>query len=134
MQDTHDPFSYLLNEIRAHDAGLREDWDPYQRDHYLETLLIEEAQEIAWGRRHLTVIHGPVLDDVVADLLDELFVAWEEVASRAQWGRIGGGEDSHLTLAIADPQSDRWMDLALDAVAATNPGTWRSTVSAWFAP
>ena len=41
MQDTYDPFSYLLNEIRAHDAGLREHWDPYQRDHCFEVLLIE---------------------------------------------------------------------------------------------
>mgnify|MGYP001012207719 CR=1 FL=1 len=55
MQDTYDPFSYLLHEIRAHDAGLREDWDTRQRDHYLETLLIEEAQEIAWGRRFTIV-------------------------------------------------------------------------------
>ena len=64
MHDTHDPFSFLLNEIQAHDAGDRTTWDGELRAHYLDVLLVEEAQEIAWGRRHLTVIHGETLDEI----------------------------------------------------------------------
>lgn len=124
MQDTYDPFSYLLNEIRAHDAGLREDWDAHQRDHYLEVLLIEEAQEIAWGRHHLTVVHGEVTDDVDAELLDELFAAWEEVAEHAEWSRIGGVPDHHLTLAVAGPGAATLIAIALEAASHLRLSGW----------
>lgn len=127
MQDTYDPFSYLLSEIRAHDAGLREDWDPYQRDHYLEVLLIEEAQEIAWGRRHLTIVHGEVLDDVEAELLDEVFALWEEVAHLAEWSRIGGVPDHHLTLTVAGTEASTLMAVALDAATRLRLPRWMIT-------
>ncbi len=125
MQDTYDPFSYLFNEIRAHDAGLREDWAPYQRDHYLEVLLVEEAQEIAWGRHHLTVVHGEVLDDVEADLLDELFVTWEEIAAHAAWARIGGVPDRQMSLSISGPGRDAALASAANQALQLNPGGWR---------
>lgn len=140
MQDTYDPFSYLLNEIRAYDAGLREDWEPYQRDHYLEVLLIEEAQEIAWGRRHITVLHGPIVDDVEAELLDELFAMWEEIAEVVDWARIGGVPDDHMTITVAGPRSEEALALAADTalkvrarhwtiVETAIPGSARSTPS-----
>jgi len=125
MQDTYDPFSYLLNEIRAHDAGLREGWDAYQREHYLEVLLIEEAQEIAWGRRHLTVVHGAGVDDVEAELLDELFAAWEYLAEQAEWGRIGGVLDRHLTLTVSGAGADPLICSAADLASHCNPGPWK---------
>jgi len=124
MQDIYDPFSYLQNEIRAHDAGLRPDWDANQRDHYLEVLLIEEAQEIAWGRRHLTVVHGEVLDDVDAELLDELFAAWEDIAGRVAWARLGGVPDDHMTITLAGPHSEDALTLASDAALQLRPRHW----------
>lgn len=127
MQDTYDPFSYLLHEIRAYDAGLREDWDAHQRDHYLEVLLLEEAQEIAWGRHHLTVVHGEVTDDVEAELLDELFAAWEEVAEHAEWSRIGGVPDHHLTLTVAGNEASALVALALGAAARLRLSQWTIT-------
>lgn len=129
MQDTYDPFSYLLNEIRAHDAGLREDWDAGQRDHYLEVLLLEEAQEIAWGRHHLTLIHGEVVDDVEAELLDELFATWEEVADHAEWSRIGGVPDHHLTLTVAGRESPALIAAALAAATQLRLAGWIITDS-----
>jgi NTP pyrophosphatase (non-canonical NTP hydrolase) len=125
MQDTHDPFSYLLHEIRAYDAGLREDWDPYQRDHYLGVLLIEEAQEIAWGRRHLTVVHGEAVDDIEAELLDELFATWEEIAAHAAWARIGGVPDQQMSLSISGPGRDAALASAINQALQLNPGAWR---------
>lgn len=125
MQDTYDPFSYLLHEIRAHDAGLREDWDTRQRDHYLETLLIEEAQEIAWGRRHLTVVHGEPVDDVEAELLDELFAAWEDIGEDATWSRIGGVPDQHLTIALSGPDVGTHLAQAIECAMQSNPGHWK---------
>lgn len=124
MQDTYDPFSYLLSEIRAYDAGLREDWEPYQRDHYLDELLVEEAQEIAWGRRHLTVVHGEPADDVEDELLDELFAAWEEIAERGEWGRIGGVLDDHITVTFAGAQADEGLAIAAEAALRLRPNHW----------
>ncbi len=125
MQDTYDPFSYLLNEIRAHDAGLREDWQAYQRDHYLEVLLIEEAQELAWGRRHLTVIHREPVDDVEAELLDELFAAWEILVEHSEWARIGGVPDDHLTFSVAGQRREDLLSTAAECALQANPGHWR---------
>ena len=127
MQDTHDPFSYLLHEIRAYDAGLREDWDARQRAHYLYVLLVEEAQEVAWGRRHLTVVHGEVTDDVEAELLDELFAAWENVSDHSDWARIGGVPDHHLTLSVAGQRREDLLTVAADCALRANPGHWRIT-------
>lgn len=124
MQDTHDPFSYLLNEIRAFDAGLREHWEPYQRDHYLDVLLIEEAQEIAWGRHHLTVVHGEPVDEVEAELIDELFAAWEDIAEHCEWARIGGVPDQQLTLTISGEASDYLAARAISCASTANPGHW----------
>lgn len=130
MQDTYDPFSYLLNEIRAYDTGLREDWGTCQRRHYLDLLLVEEAQEIAWGRRHLTIVHGDAVDEVQAERLDDLFAAWENIATRAEWCRIGGVPDWHLTLTLADPQHEQWIRWAADQAIAINPGHWQLLATA----
>lgn len=125
MQDTYDPFSFLLSEIRAFDAGERENWDPYQRQHYLDVLLADEAEEIAWGRRHLTVVHGPTRDEVAAELLDELFSAWEDLAGLTSWSRIGGVPDHHLTLSVAGTCRDDALSAAADHALRANPGHWR---------
>lgn len=130
MQDIYDPFSFLLSEIRAFDAGERAHWEPYQRQHYLDVLLADEAEEIAWGRRHLTVVHGSQADDIEAELLDELFAAWEDIAACATWGRIGGVARSHLTLTLAGDLVEHLMASALDAARDVNPGAWRITEEA----
>ncbi|MCP4303616.1 MAG: hypothetical protein GY788_01785, partial [bacterium] len=106
MQDTYDPFSFLLSEIRAHDAGLREDWHPDQRSQYLNHLLADEAEEIAWGRRHISAVHGPVRDEAHAELIDELFSAWEDLSARVDWSRIGGVADQHLTFTVQGPTAN----------------------------
>jgi hypothetical protein len=123
MQDTYDPFSFLLNEIRAHDAGLR-NWSPGQRDHYLDELLADEAQEIAWGRRHLTVVHREVLDEVEAETLDDIVCALLDLIDGA-WHRFGGLADHHFTLTVGGPDADDVIERAADIVARAKPDHWR---------
>jgi len=124
MQDTHDPFSFLLNEIRSYDAGLRDNWDDYQRNHYFDVLLVDEAQELAWGRRHLTLVHGEPVDEVEAELLDELFAAWIDLSHQAEWSRMGAVPDHHVTLAVAGPGADELVAAAADLAGRANPGHW----------
>ena len=124
MQDTHDPFSFLLNEIRAYDAGRRDNWDDYQRAHYFDVLLVDDAQELAWGRRHLTLVHGEPVDEVEAELLDELFAAWIDLSHRAEWSRLGAVPDHHVTLAVAGPSADALVLAAEHLARRANPGRW----------
>lgn len=124
MQDTYDPFSFLLSEIRAFDTGERENWDPYQRQHYLDVLLADEAEEIAWGLRHLTLVHGRV-DEVEADLLDDVYSAWEDVAARAAWSRIGGVPSSHMTITVRDGSAERLIAEAADVGSRLRRAHWK---------
>jgi hypothetical protein len=128
MQDTYDPFSFLLNEIRAHDAGLR-NWSPGQRDHYLDELLADEAQEIAWGRRHLSVVHGEVLDEVEAETLDDIVCALLDLIDGA-WHRFGGLADHHFTLTIVGPDADDVIGRAAEVITRCKPDHWRVIATA----
>lgn len=130
MQDTYDPFSFLLSEIRAFDAGERENWDPSQRQHYFDVLLADEAEEIAWGRRHVTVVHGEPRDEVEAEVLDDLFAAWEELAGTATWSRIGGVPDHHLTITLAGTDAEGVLAIATELASRANPGRWLITEGA----
>lgn len=128
MQDTHDPFTYLLNEIRAHDAGLRH-WQPGKRARYLGELLADEAQEIAWGRRHLTVVHGEVLDEVEAEALDDIVCALLDLID-GRWHRFGGIPDHHFTLTVAGCDADELIDSAVEVAVRSQPAHWLITTTA----
>ncbi len=130
MQDTYDPFSFLLSEIHAYDVGLRGNWDPYQRQHYLDVLLADEAEEIAWGRRHLPIVHGELVDEVEAEVLDDIFDAWSDIANRADWSRVGGVPDHHLTLTLAASNTTELLAVAADLAARASPGHWHIIVTA----
>jgi hypothetical protein len=128
MQDTHDPFTYLLNEIRAHDSGLRH-WQPGTRDRYLGELLADEAQELAWGRRHLTVVHGEVLDEVEAEALDDIVCALLDLID-GRWHRFGGMPDHHFTLTVAGTDADELIDAAVEVAVRARPVHWLITTTA----
>jgi hypothetical protein len=123
MQDIHDPFSFLLTEIHAHDAG-RRDWLPADRELGLRVLLVEEAQEIAWGLRHLSVVHGPIVDDVDGEMLDDLVCALLDLVDSG-WYRFGGIPDHHFTLTVGGPHADDLVADAIEAIVAIRPPNWR---------
>ena len=97
MQE-HDPFTFALNEIRTHDAGRRR-WPLGERNRRLDELVATEAEEIAWGRRHLTLIYGEItnseeeqaLDDLVCTILDSL---------AGRWNRLTGVPGRYLTVTV----------------------------------
>jgi len=129
MQDTYDPFSYLLAEIRAYDAGLRP-WEPALRDHYVEALLIQEAEELAWGRHHITIIHGPFVDEIERDLVDELYATILERLDTTEWYRVGGHPDHHITVTLEGALAEAKLAGIADLAARINPGDWRLVDSA----
>ena len=123
MQDTYDPFSFLLGEIEAYNAGQRH-WNPELREHYLQTLLADEAEEIAWGRRHLTVVYGPRPDPVSAQILDEYAGIVAHIPP-ANWVRVGGVAGHHTTITLEGPHTEALINLMADVVLQTNSGPWR---------
>jgi len=132
MQDIHDPFSYVLSEIRAHDAGQR-GWRPGIREHYLRVLTADEAQELAWGRRHLTVVHGEVLDEAQAEALDDVVCAILDLLD-GRWHRFGGIPDHHFTLTVDGPDADDLISRVETVAACTRPGHWTVVPSAFIDP
>lgn len=128
MQDTHDPFSFLLNEVRAHDAGER-DWGPGDKELTLQLLLVDEAQELAWGRRHLSVVHGQIGDEAAAETLDDIVCALLDLVD-GRWHRFGGIPDHHFTLTVEGPGADRLLADAIDLVVALRLPGWQVTDTA----
>ncbi len=128
MQDTYDPFSYLLSEIRAHDQGLRY-WPPGQRQHYLDQLRADEAQEIAWGRRHLTLVHGPITDPEGAAILETIVADLATLVAGQDWYRFSGLPDHHLTLTVEGPDADNLVGLRAHLAATRARPAWRLITS-----
>jgi hypothetical protein len=125
MRHAHDPFSFLLSEIRAYDAGFRVSWDDCQRKLYLDVLLVDEAEELAWGRRHVTLVHGEPVDEIDAELLDELCAAWIRLARQAEWSRMGAVPGHHVTFSVAGADADELVAIAAHLAARANPGRWK---------
>ena len=121
MQD-HDPFTFPLGEIRAHDAGRRR-WPVGERDCRLDQLLIEEAQEVAWGRRHLTIVHGCLVGEGDAEALDDIVCVSLDLLE-GRWYRFGGIPDHHVTLTVDGPDADLAIALVGDAAVAIRPRHW----------
>ena len=127
MQD-HDPFTFGLNEIRAHDAGRRQ-WSVGERDRRLDQLLTAEAQELAWGRRHLTVLYGEVNDEADAQALDDLVCTILD-ALDGRWHRLTGVPDRYVTVTIAGPDAQRLIHALQAELAQLAPRHWQIVDSA----
>jgi hypothetical protein len=99
---TYDPFGWRLEELA--EPGL----NPFRRAELLEGLLVAEAEEIAAGRRHLTIVHGEPADMAEAEELNDFYDRVEAIVDEAEWGRLAGGPDS-LTVTLAERGCDEWL-------------------------
>jgi len=127
VQD-HDPFTFGLNEIRAHDAGRRR-WPVGERDRRLDQLLAEEAQELAWGRRHLSVVYDEVNNEAEAQALDDLVCTILD-ALDGRWHRLTGVPDRYLTVTIAGPDAQQVIHVLQAHLARLILPQWRVIDSA----
>jgi hypothetical protein len=124
------PFSFLLQELRARDAGLREPWAPGQREQVLGDLVVAEAEEIAHGLRHLSVVHGELVDPVEAELIGELIGEVCEMLSRAEGQGLVqdvrlSGSDVHLTITMGGSEVDRWVRQVTETVRCCQRPGWQ---------
>ena len=127
MQD-HDPFTFRLNEIRAHDAGRRR-WPVGERDRRLDELLTAEAQEIAWGRRHLSIVYGEITDEAEAQALDDVVCTILD-ALDGRWHRLTGVPNRYVTVTVGDPDAQQVVHALQAHLAHLVPRHWQIRDSA----
>ena len=116
----YNPFGWRIAEL----AELAAD-DPRRRE-LLAELVVCEAEELARGRRHLTIVHGD--PDNVADSrhLTAFYEALGALASAAEWARVRGSVD-YVTVTVAGPDAERLMSVVATAAERADPGWWRIT-------
>ncbi len=114
----YNPFGWRLAEIA----------DPCTNDlrraDLVESLIIVEAEELALGRRHLTIVHGRPATVADSEALDEFYDAVLEIAGAAEWSRVRGTED-HVTVTVAGPLADELLLDVAEIAHRANPGGWQ---------
>ncbi|MFZ6003059.1 MAG: hypothetical protein ACOYXM_03930 [Actinomycetota bacterium] len=113
----YNPFGWRLAEIA--DPGT----DALRRADLVESLIIVEAEELALGRRHLTIVHGGPATLADSDALDAFYDAVFAIAGMAEWSRVRGNED-HVTVTVAGPHADELLLDVAEIAHRANPGGW----------
>jgi len=118
----YNPFGWRVAEIadRATDV-------PRRRE-LLEALVVCEAEELALGRRHLTIVHGDPVNVADSRHLTAFYDVLGSLASAAEWARVRGSAE-YVTVTIAGPDAERMISLVATAAARADPGWWRITES-----
>lgn len=106
-RQTYDPFGWRLQELADPDIS------PVRRAELLDELLVAEAEELAAGRRHLTIVHGEPADLAEAEELNDFYDTVEELVDEVEWSRLSGGPD-YLTVTVAGAGRDEWLPRITD--------------------
>jgi hypothetical protein len=112
-RSTYDPFGWRLQELADPDLN------PPRRAELLEELLVAEAEELAAGRRHLTIVHREPTDIAEAEQLNDFYDTVEELVDEAEWSRLSGGPD-YLTVTVAGAGRDDWLTRIGDVARRAN--------------
>ncbi len=115
---TYNPFGWRLAEIAdSHTDELR------RRD-LIESLIIAEAEELALGRRHLTIVHGAPATVADNGTLDAFYDRVFAVADLAEWSRVRGTE-GFVTVALGGSDAEQLLLDIVEIARRANPGSWR---------
>jgi uncharacterized protein (DUF736 family) len=114
---TYDPFGWRHTELG--DPTI----NSHRRDELVADLVASEAEELASGRRHVTVVHGTPTDLDASARLDRFHDTIRTLIATAAWSRMSGGAD-YITLTIADPDRDRILANVVEAATCADAGGW----------
>ncbi|HRE03481.1 MAG TPA: hypothetical protein PLV68_19445 [Ilumatobacteraceae bacterium] len=116
-RSTYDPFGWRLQELADPDIN------PARRAELLDDLLVAEAEELAAGRRHLTIVHGEPTDLADVEDLNEFYDTVSAIVENAEWFRLAGGKD-YVTVTVAGARGDECLALAADAAHHRSTARW----------
>ena len=114
---TYNPFGWRLAEI----ADRRT--DDLRRQDLIESLIIAEAEELALGRRHLTVVHGAPETPSESEALDVFYDQVFIVSEAAEWSRVRGTEE-FVTVTLGGAGAEERLLDVIELAHRANPGGW----------
>lgn len=114
----YNPFGWRLAEIA--DPGT----DDLRRRDLIESLIVAEAEELALGRRHLTIVHGAPATIADSDMLDAFYDEVFAIAELADWARVRGTED-FVTVTVGGPDAGQVLLDLVERARRANPGGWQ---------
>lgn len=118
----YDPFGWRIAQMKAAAAGGSE------RRPLLESLVVCEAEELAAGRQHLTIVHGDPDNIFDSRHLSAFYDTLGRLVAEAEWARVRG-EAEFVTVTIAGPDAGPIMSMVASAAEVADPGWWRITES-----
>lgn len=103
--------------------------DPIRRLALYDELLVCEAEEVAHGHRHVTVLHGDPTDLPASRHLSEFYDTLRNLAGHCLWVRVRGDAD-YVTVTVRGSDADERIAAFVGAAEAANPGSWDVVASA----
>ena len=90
---------------------------------------LREAIELAYGRRHLTIVHGDPGQVAASRQLSEFYEELRRLAAVCDWIRVRGN-DEYVTVTVGGAFAEEQIALFEAAAAFANPGDWTIVASA----
>lgn len=126
VNDRWDPFSWRAAELATLSPSQEHE---ARRAELRVELALAEAEEVARGGRHLSVVHDEPSTIEEAQHVAEFYDVVREMASRVEWSRLRGA-DRHIIVAVAGDAADECVSRLANVAASMNPGHWRIMRSA----
>ncbi len=92
-------------------------------------MLLLEAEELAHGRRHVTIVHGDPVDVVASRRISEFYEELRRLAAGCEWVRVRGNVE-YVTVTVGGAGADEQIALFEAAAAFANRGDWTIVASA----
>lgn len=117
-RSTYDPFGWRIEELANPDLN------PLRCAELLDDLLIAEAEELAMGRRHITIVHGEPTDLAEVEALNDFYDVIGEISEEAEWARVAGGLE-YLTVTVAGDDRDEVLARTIDCASQRGACSWQ---------
>jgi hypothetical protein len=120
----YDPYGWRLADLADPTTS------PQRRGELIEELFVWEAEEVAHGHRHVTIVHGCPETPADSCYLDTFYDTLRVLAAEAGWVRVRGTVD-HVTITVRGADADARIEAFTSAARAANPGGWAIFASAY---
>jgi hypothetical protein len=94
-----------------------------------ESPVVIEAEELAHGRRHLTVVHGDPTEVAASRQLSDFYEELRRLAAGCEWVRVRGNAE-YVTVTVGGAFAEEQIALFEAAAAFADPGDWTIVASA----